>query len=128
MRDWKRGSNRSRRNSVCRFNHDPAFFKKQNMDDMQHPKANDRYVSFDGIDCNGNARRVMALIELNLAGFETSAPFWEYFMSKRKPRSGPPPDDLFLVHCHINQIRELFEECADAEALALLSLLEEECC
>jgi len=95
---------------------------------LQRPKANDRYVSFDGIDCNGNARRVMALIERNLAGFETNGPFWEYFMSKRKPRSGPPPDDLFLVHCHINQIRELFEERADAEALALLSLLEEECC
>jgi len=104
------------------------FFKKQNMDNLQRPKANDRYVSFDGIDCNGNARRVMALIERNLAGFETNGPFWEYFMSKRKPRSGPPPDDLFLVHCYINQIRELFEERADAEALALLSLLEEECC
>ena len=49
-------------------------------------------------------------------------------MSKRKPRNGPPPDDLFMVHCHLNQIREFFEERADAEALALLSQLEEECC
>lgn len=98
------------------------------MDDRQHPKTIDRYVSFDGIDCNGNARRVMALIERNLAEPERSSPFWEYFTSKRKPRSGPPPDDLFLVHCHVNQIRELFEDRADAEALALLSRLEEECC
>jgi hypothetical protein len=86
----------------------------------------DRYVSFDGIDCNGN--RVMALIERNLAASEKNSPFWEYFTAKRKPHSGPPPDDLFLVHCHINQIRELFEERADTEALALLSRLEEECC
>jgi hypothetical protein len=91
-------------------------------------KGADRYVSFTGIDCNGNANRVMALIERNLAKSEKNSPFWEYFAAKRKPRSGPPPDDLFLVHCHINQIRELFEECADEEALALLSLLEEECC
>lgn len=88
----------------------------------------DRYISFAGIDCNGNARRVMESIERNLAGSGQSGPFWEYFMAKRKPRSGPPPDDLFLVHCHINQIRELFDSTADEEALALLSLLEEECC
>jgi hypothetical protein len=98
------------------------------MDDTQQPRASDRYVSFDGIDCNGNARRVMALIERILAESENNSPFWEYFTAKRKSRSGPPPDDLFLVHCHINQIRELFEERADAEALALLSRLEEECC
>ena len=88
----------------------------------------DRYISFEGIDCNGNATRVMELIERNLAAAPQSAPFWEYFMAKRKPRSGPPPDDLFLVHCHINQIRELFEERADAEALAFLLRVEEECC
>ena len=98
------------------------------MNDTQHPKASDRYLSFDGIDCNGNANRVMALIERNLAESENNSPFWEYFTAKRKPRSGLPPDDLFLVHCHINQIRELFEERADGEALALLARLEEECC
>jgi hypothetical protein len=91
-------------------------------------KRADRYISFDGIDCNGNARRVMSLIEHHLAESDQNGPFWEYFMTKRQPRSGPPLDDLFLVHCHINQIRELFEERADAEALALLMLLEEECC
>ena len=65
--------------------------------------------------------------EFGLASIGTPALDWPAVL-KRKPRSGPPPDDLFLVHCHINQIRELFEERADAEALALLSLLEEECC
>jgi hypothetical protein len=91
-------------------------------------KETDRYISFDGIDCNGNARQVMNFIERNLPESGPSNRFWEYFMTKRKPRSGPPPDDLFLVHCHINQIRELFEECTDKEALALLMRLEEECC
>ena len=90
--------------------------------------STDRYVSFDGIDCDGKARRMMDIIDRHLADPGPSSPFWDYFTAKRKPRSGPPPDDLFLVHCHLNQIRELFEERADAEALALLDMLEEECC
>lgn len=102
--------------------------KKQAGADGGCHKETDRYLSFDGIDCNGNAGLVMRFIERHLAGTAQDNPFWPYFAAKRKPRSGPPPDELFLVHCHINQIRELFEEHADEEALALLSLLEEECC
>lgn len=88
----------------------------------------DRYLSFDGIDCAGNARRLMELIESNMPAAGEERSFWQYFMAKRQPRSGPAPDDLFLVHAHINQIRELFEDCGDAAALALLLQVEEECC
>lgn len=88
----------------------------------------DRYVSFDGIDCAGNARRIMEYIERNIVASGQEQPFWRYFMAKRTPRSGPAPDDLFLVHSHINQIREFFEECGDEAALALLFQVEEECC
>jgi hypothetical protein len=91
-------------------------------------KGADRYTSFEGIDCNGNARRVMELIERDQAASGTNKAFWDYFMAKRQPLSAPPPDNLFLVHCHITQIRELFEECADEEALKLLTVLEDECC
>ncbi|WP_306603278.1 N(2)-fixation sustaining protein CowN [Azonexus sp.] len=88
----------------------------------------DRYISFVGIDCAGNARRVMAFIERNMAASGEAQAFWMYFMAKRTPRSGPAPDDLFLVHSYINQIREFFEACGDAEALELLLQVEEECC
>jgi hypothetical protein len=105
------------------------------MDENQTPngdcscsKDSDRYVSFDGIDCDGNARRVMSMIERNLPDAGAGKPFWEYFMAKRTSRSGPSPDDLFLVHSHLNQIREFFEERGDDEALELLFKLEEECC
>ena len=104
------------------------MMKTKQAKDCDSSREPDRYVSFNGIDCNGNARRVMELIEKHLADSGQSEPFWEYFMGKRTPRSAPPPDDLFLVHSHINQIRELFEELANQEALALLFLLEEECC
>ncbi len=96
--------------------------------DCDYRKESDRYVSFDGIDCNGNARLIMAFIERNQNDSGQSDRFWEYFTAKRQAQSGSPPDDLFLVHSHINQIRELFEERADEEALALLMRLEEECC
>lgn len=90
--------------------------------------STDRYVSFEGIDCDGNARRVMHCIERLLELPGRSNAFWEYFMKKREGGSGPKPDDLFLIHSNINQVRELFETWADDETMELLVLLEEECC
>ena len=88
----------------------------------------DRYKTFAGIECDGNARQVMVLIEKYATQVEESRAFWEYFMAKRQPRSGPKPDDLFLIHCHINQIRELFDAYGNGESQALLVQVEEECC
>lgn len=91
-------------------------------------KPTDRYVTFDGIDCDGNARRLMEHIERHLKDPEHNNAFWEYFMNKRSGGSGPKPDDLFLIHSNINQLRELFDASGDAEAMALLVQVEEECC
>lgn len=88
----------------------------------------DRYVSFQGIDCAGNAHRVMACIDRHLSIPGRSTRFWDYFMNKRAGGSGPAPDDLFLLHSNINQVRELFETWDDQESLRLLVQLEEECC
>lgn len=88
----------------------------------------DRYISFDGIDCDGNASRVMTCILHHVAIPERNTVFWDYFMKKRAGGSGPRPDDLFLIHSNINQVRELFETWQDQEAMALLAQLEEECC
>ncbi len=92
------------------------------------PAAPDRYVSFSGIDCDGNARRVMDCILRHVALPERNTAFWDYFLKKRAGGSGPRPDDLFLIHSNINQVRELFETWKDQEAMALLARLEEECC
>lgn len=88
----------------------------------------DRYISFDGIDCDGNARRLMAMLDRQLALPGRSNVFWEYFAKKRAGGSGSRPDDLFLIHSNINQFREFFEHWQDAEALSLLLQIEEECC
>lgn len=91
-------------------------------------KVTDRYVSFEGIDCVGNAQRVMDFIDKHRAIPGHGNAFWEYFANKRNPRSGPQPDNLLLIHSNINEIRELFETWEDVEALALLQQLEDECC
>lgn len=91
-------------------------------------RSTDRYISFDGIDCDGNAKLVMQCIERHMAMPGHSNQFWEYFMKKRNGGSGPRPDDLFLIHSNINQVRELFETWGDEEAMKLLVQLEEECC
>lgn len=91
-------------------------------------KKTDRYISFAGIDCAGNARRVMECIDRHIAISGRSNGFWDYFLAKRAGTSGPKVDDLFLIHSNINQVRELFETWDDGEALHLLEQLEEECC
>jgi len=91
-------------------------------------KSTDRYVSFQGIDCTGNARRIMEFIDRHQAIPGRSNVFWEYFAKQRAGGSGPKPDDLLLIHSSINQVRELFETWEDEEALQLLEQLEEECC
>ncbi|MDR3394344.1 MAG: N(2)-fixation sustaining protein CowN [Parasulfuritortus sp.] len=91
-------------------------------------RNNDRYISFEGIDCDGNARLVMECIDRHMAIPGHSNVFWEYFMKKRDGGSGPRPDDLFLIHSNINQVRELFETWEDESAMRLLVQLEEECC
>lgn len=88
----------------------------------------DRYVSFQGIDCAGNARRLMAYLDRQLALPGRSNAFWDYFAKKRAGNAVAKPDDLFLIHSNINQFREFFEQWDDAEALSLLLQIEEECC
>lgn len=88
----------------------------------------DRYVSFQGIDCAGNARRLMACLDGHLAMPGRSNAFWEYFAKKRAGTALSKPDDLFLIHANINQFREFFEQWGDDEALSVLMQIEEECC
>ena len=88
----------------------------------------DRYVTFDNIDCDGNAQRLMDIILVLKDGPAKDNLFLAYFLKKRSPPSGPAPDNLFLIHSNINQIRDLLDEYADRDAVLLLQQIEEECC
>lgn len=88
----------------------------------------DRYVSFCGIDCDLNARRLMETLDRHLSAPGRSNAFWDYFQKKRRGEGAPQADDLFLIHCNINQIREFLEDCEDEDGLTLLTRIELECC
>jgi hypothetical protein len=104
----------------------PCCCKQKKNDTVE--SATDRYVTFDGIDCDGNARLLMSYIHKHIDLPEKTNKFWEYFKQKAQGGNGPKPDDLFLIHSNLNQIRELFELYDDDEALTLLDIVEIECC
>ena len=102
--------------------------------EMEHEVKPDRYVSFAGIDGDGNSRKLMTMLRRHIDDPARSNPFWDMFKGKLalcgQPdrNSGRSLDELFLIHSYINNIRELFEECDDREGLALLEQIEIESC
>lgn len=94
----------------------------------------DRYATFKGIDGDGNARRLVAMLRRHIDDPALANPFWERFKEKLAlcvagaNNHGRQLDELFLVHSYINNIRELFEDQDDREALALLQQVEVESC
>ncbi|NSL54713.1 N(2)-fixation sustaining protein CowN [Uliginosibacterium aquaticum] len=91
-------------------------------------EARDRYVSFVGLDCNGQARKLVGMLRPYMEQPEYSNPFWTLFAKKLSPISGPRHDELFLIHAHINILRDQLETLNDVEALQLLDKIEMECC
>lgn len=88
----------------------------------------DRYVSFVGLDCDGQAKRLVALLRPYMDDPAKRNAFWELLARKLNPVSGPRHDELFLIHAHLNILRDQLEAHDDLEALALLDKIEHECC
>jgi hypothetical protein len=94
----------------------------------------DRYVSFVGIDGDGNARKLVAMLRRHIDDPARSNRFWEMFKEKLERagktgrNSGRQLDELLLIHSYINNIRELFEAYDDVPALELLEQIEAESC
>lgn len=97
-------------------------------------KKTDRYVTFKGIDGEGNSRRLLELLRPYIADPAASNPFWEKFLAGMEKAGsaeagcGNRRDELLLVHSYINNIRELLEEHDDRAALDLLQQVEMESC
>ncbi|SDH22759.1 N(2)-fixation sustaining protein CowN [Roseospirillum parvum] len=93
--------------------------------------APDRYVSFEGIDCAGNSRALIAAIRRHIDRPERSNPLWERFKARLAAAGDSQAstgDELYLVCSHVYYIEELFDAYDDAEGLELLRKLEYECC
>lgn len=88
----------------------------------------DRYISFIGLDCDAKAREMVRRLRLAMAGEGRRDPFWDYFQSKLDGDRGPAHDELYHVHSHLNDLRDLVERWGEEELAVLLEDLETECC
>ena len=88
----------------------------------------DRYVSFCGIDCDGNARQLMAILDQHLQQQDGDPRWQEYFLGKQQQMLKLGQDNLFFIGALMNNLYSYLEGCADEEALQLLWKLEQECC
>lgn len=94
---------------------------------MTEPKT-DRYVNFQGIDCDGQASRIISQIEKYTQNSSLNSSWSKYFQAKLVERLSIGQDELHFICSQMNNVYSLFEEYGDAEALNLLEKIEEECC
>ena len=88
----------------------------------------DRYVTFQGLNCDANAEQILQRIQQHLDQAAAPSLWQDYIRLKLEKRQALGQDALFFVSSQITQIREFLEQLKDAEALAWLERVEEECC
>jgi N(2)-fixation sustaining protein CowN len=88
----------------------------------------DRYISFQGLECDDHARRILGYVRDCLAAGDRPSPWQPYFERKLVEIRGIGQDELFFVGSQVNYIRELFEHHAHRDGLSLLDRIEDECC
>ncbi|MFH3478216.1 N(2)-fixation sustaining protein CowN [Xanthobacter variabilis] len=90
----------------------------------------DRYVTFRGIDFDGNMARVLGHLARYIDDPARTNAFWARFKSRLEAAEAGGAatcDKLLLLHSHVYYMVDLFEEYDDEAALADLKKLEEEC-
>jgi len=88
----------------------------------------DRYISFCGIDCDGNANLLLGMLETSIANGKGDSRWHSYFEQKRAQQKKMNHDNLYFVGSQMNSLYSYFEDCEDQQALELLWRLEQECC
>lgn len=90
----------------------------------------DRYVTFNGIDFEGNMARVLTHLRRYIDHPAAGNKFWDLFkhrLAAAEQGNAAIQDKLLLLHSHVYYMVELFEEHDDTLALADLQTLEKEC-
>lgn len=88
----------------------------------------DRYVSFLGLDCDAKARQMVETLREAMTRDGRTDAFWGYFESKLNGTKGPAHDELYHIHCHLNDLRDLLERLDEPGLAEVLETLEVECC
>lgn len=95
---------------------------------MNQPLQNDRYLSFIGLNCDQRAERFIEDLRGLMCEPDRTDPFWTYLAAKLDGEKGPAHDELYHIHCHLNDIRDLLDRLDAPELIAELDVLETECC
>lgn len=91
----------------------------------------DRYVTFRGIDCDGNAKVVIDHVLALIDDPAKSNKLWDRFKLRLEEAGkvgARKADELCLACSHTTYIEELFELYGDETGLEALRRLEDECC
>lgn len=91
----------------------------------------DRYASFRGIDCEGNAKIVIERILMLIDDPANGNALWERFrirLAEAGKLGARKADELCLACSHTYYMEDLFEDVGDEIGLAALRRLEDECC
>ncbi|MFB1486654.1 MULTISPECIES: N(2)-fixation sustaining protein CowN [unclassified Thiocapsa] len=95
---------------------------------MNQSLENDRYLSFIGLNCDQRAVRFIGDLRELMREPDRTDPFWTYLAAKLDGERGPAHDELYHIHCHLNDIRDLLDRLGAPELIAELDVLETECC
>ncbi|MGD1952936.1 MAG: N(2)-fixation sustaining protein CowN [Leptolyngbyaceae cyanobacterium] len=87
-----------------------------------------RYISFEGTDCEEKSRQIISCVKQYTEKPPRPSLWSEYFRDKLGSSLELGQDELFIVCSQMNNVRSLFEEYEDTEALNLLEQVEEDCC
>ncbi len=88
----------------------------------------DRYISFEGLECDHHATQIIAAIRNHLAHDSAPEKWQNYFLIKFAEQQRMGTDDLFFIGSQMNTLYDFFAELADKETGELLYQVEQECC
>jgi len=95
---------------------------------MTTTSPRDRYISFDGLECDTNATKLVETIRQYIASATPAQQWADYFTSKLEEKKRLGVDDLFFVGSQLNNLYAFFEELNDEPSRELLYQVEQECC
>jgi len=95
---------------------------------MSHANNRDRYISFDGLECDTNATRVVDTIRDYIGDPAHAGKWTDYFTKKLAEKKRLGVDDLFFVGSQVNTIYLFLDEIGDQATHELLYQVEQECC
>lgn len=95
---------------------------------MNSMTTRDRYISFEGLDCDVNASKIVETLHHYIASPGNAQQWADYFKGKLVEKQRLGVDDLFFVGSQLNNIYAFFEEVSDSAGHELLYQVEQECC